>query len=103
MERKGCEKIGEVGNKEILVCDWRKYNRDLFREFLSYPPKENLKLFEDKKRLEKLEDLVMGWIDEDVNWVIKEYKEITKNWWKGAKEQAKTNLNKFLSGRADLV
>lgn len=69
-----------------------KYDRKLFREFLAYPNKSQLTLFEDRKRLEKLELKTMDWINNKSQLIKKEFTLITKNWWSGAKVQALENL-----------
>jgi len=73
------------------------YSKRLFREYLNYPPSNELRLYEDRRRRELLELKIMAWMDDyGEDFLVKQYKEITKNYWKGAKETAKENLNKFL-------
>jgi len=73
------------------------YNKNLFREFLSYPERSDLRLFEDKKRLDKLELLIMSYIDNyGFGFLLTEYKEITKNWIPISKNNAWSNLHRFV-------
>jgi len=72
-----------------------KYDRRLFREFLQYPDKNQLVNFEDRKRLQLLENKVMDWIDDNPMMIKKEFTLITKNWWSGARLQALDNMKRF--------
>lgn len=77
------------------------YNKNLFREFLSYPKRSDLTLFEDKKRLDKLELLIMGYIDKyGLSFMLKEFEDITKNFYN--KDQAYDNLKPFIR-ESDLI
>ena len=77
------------------------YNKNLFREFLSYPERSDLRLFEDKKRLDKLELLIMSYIDNyGLGFMLKEFEDITKNFY--TKDQAYDNLKPFIR-ESDLI
>lgn len=72
----------------------REYDRRLFHEFLVY---SDSTLYEDKIRAGKIMLVVMDWFDALGNaFMIKEYEDITKNFWEGAKAQAKENFSKLL-------
>jgi hypothetical protein len=73
------------------------YDKRLFHEFLVYPNPKDLKFFPDRNRKDKIDLIVMDWFDEyGDEFMTKEYKLITKNFWKGAKEQAKENFDRLL-------
>ena len=72
-----------------------KYKRELFREFLAYPQKDQLSSFEDRKRLELLELKIMKWIEDKPQLIKKEFTLITKNWYSGSKVNAMNNIQRF--------
>ena len=73
------------------------YDKKIFHEFLVYPNPKELKFFPDKKRKNQIDLVVMDWFDEyGDDFMIKEYDLLTKNMYKGAKEQAKENFDRLL-------
>lgn len=73
----------------------KEYSRELFREYLAYPDRDTLTLFQDRKRLGGIELSVMKWIQNNPLLVKKEFTLITKNWWTGAKQQAMMNMKRI--------
>lgn len=77
MERKGCEKIGEVENKEILVCEKKDFDSSgreiVFIERVIYG-KPDTPIEKREYKIVGKPDSKVGTIKEWEDWSLKNYK-----------------------------